>query len=461
VIGAGPAGLAAAHTAVTEGLGTPTVVEQDSQVGGLSKTVEYRGFRCDIGGHRFFTKNQQVDTLWRETLPSGLLRRPRLSRIYYGGKLFHYPLRLLNVLRNLGPEEGARMMVSFARARLFPRRPELSFEDWVSNRFGSRLFSVFFRSYTEKVWGIPCADLSADWAAQRIRDLDLGKAILHAMGLNGNGQVASLIDEFDYPELGPGQMYEALADRVVSGGGRLLLRHAVEGIRHDGRRVIALELATLSGRQELEARNVVSTMPLTELVLRMRPAPPSEVVAAARALTYRSIITVNLMLDRLEALPDTWLYLHAPEILAGRLQVYRNWSPAMTPGPECHSLGLEYFGSQGNGLWANSDEALLELGKKDLVTLGLATRADIFDGLVLRYAKAYPVYREGYAERVSIIRDYLSGFENLQCAGRYGQFRYNNMDHSIMTGVLAVRRLAGEPCDPWSVNADGIYHEQR
>lgn len=460
IIGGGPAGLAAAYFLTKNGLSFPVVLEQDGQIGGLAKTLEHRGFRCDIGGHRFFTRSREVESLWREVLPRDFVRRPRLSRIYYGGKFYYYPIRVGNALHGLGVQEGIRLMGSFARAKLFPRRPEVSFEDWVSNRFGHRLYSIFFRAYTEKVWGIPCTVLSADWAAQRIRDLDLTTAILDSFGIGRGRKVASLIDEFDYPLRGPGQMYEAMGSRVVERGGCLRLRHDVRAIRHDGKKVVGLEVRTPDGLLDMDADQVISTMPLSQLVLRMLPEPPDRVVSAARGLSYRSIITVNLLIQRDQVAPDTWVYLHAPEVAAGRLQIYKNWSPAMVPGPGWNSLGLEYFATEGDPLWSNSDADMLEIGKKEIGRLGFATPAEIAGGFVVRYPMAYPVYDEGYVEKVALIRSYLSQFGNLECAGRYGQFRYNNMDHSIMTGILAARKLCGEDVDPWAVNAEAQYLEQ-
>lgn len=461
IIGAGPAGLAASHYLSKTGLGSPVVIEQASEVGGLSKTVEHKGFRCDIGGHRFFTKSQEVQSLWREVLPQDFLRRPRVSRIFYGGKFYHYPIRVANALSGLGTRESIRVMASFAKAKVSPTIPEASFEDWVSNRFGHRLYSIFFRTYTEKVWGIPCTQLSADWAAQRIRNLDLARTVLNALGLQRGRSVASLIEEFDYPRLGPGQMYDAMARQAVARGARVLLRHQVNQVLHENGRIVALQIGTPEGHVALDVEKVLSTMPLTELVFRMNPGPPIEVVCAARGLTYRSIITVNLVVDRPDIVPDTWVYLHAPEVTAGRLQVYKNWSPAMVPDSGQSSLGLEYFATEGDDLWSKSDAAMLELGKEDLLRLALVRADEIADGFVVRYAKAYPVYDDGYGAKVAVIRNYLSQFANLECAGRYGQFRYNNMDHSILTGILAVRKLLGEKCDPWGVNADGEYHEMK
>ncbi len=461
IIGAGPAGLAAAHVLAKSDAAVPVVFEQEAQVGGLSKTVDYKGFRCDIGGHRFFTKNQEVEALWREVLPQDFLRRPRLSRIFYRGKFFYYPLRMANALAGLGLAEGVKVLASFAWARISPRSPETSFEDWVSNRFGYRLYSIFFRTYTQKVWGIPCTELSADWAAQRIRNLDLTKAVLNAMGIGKGKSVASLIDEFEYPRLGPGQMYEAMASQISAMGGAVRLRHRVSLLRHEGGRVVALELSTPDGPATVDVDRMISTMPLDELVLKMRPEPPAEVITAARGLRYRSIITVNLMLSRKETVPDTWVYIHEPEVVAGRLQLFKNWSPAMVPNPETSTLGLEYFANEGDQMWSQSNEALFEIAKSDLGRIGLAKASDVFDGFVVRYPKAYPVYAGAYQDKVSVLRSYLSRFDNLECAGRYGQFRYNNMDHSIFTGMLAARKLCGEQCDPWGVNVDDDYHEEK
>ncbi len=460
VVGAGPAGLAAAYALGQRGL-PATVFEQSDQVGGLSKTVTYKGFRFDIGGHRFFTKNQEVDTLWREILGEDFLRRPRQSRIHYRDRFFHYPLKPLNALSGLGPGTSAAVLASFAWRKLLPRQPEESFEDWVSNRFGDKLYRIFFKTYTEKVWGIPCDQISADWAAQRIRNLNLGRAVLSALGLDGNGKVASLIDQFDYPRHGPGQMYERMAEKAIALGATLRLGCRVERVSHQNDRIDSILVRNQEFTQAWPVESLISTMPLSELVLALHPAPPAEVLAAARALRYRSILTVNLLVQQAEIVPDTWIYLHSPEVTAGRLQLYKNWSPDMVPDPAWSSVGLEYFAYEDGSFWNRPDEELIEVAKQDWAKLRLVDDGRVTDGFVVRYPKAYPIYDAHYRQRIAAIRRYLATLPNLLPVGRYGQFRYNNMDHSIMTSLLAVRRLQGEDVDPWAVNEEAEYHEER
>lgn len=459
IIGAGPAGLAAAYTLAKAGH-TVTVVEQDRQVGGLSKTIEYHGFRFDIGGHRFFTKSDEVNQLWQEILGNDFLIRPRLSRIYYRGKLFHYPLKPMNALMNLGIWNSLVAMASYAHAKLLPRRPELSFEDWVANRFGEKLYRIFFKTYSEKVWGIPCTELSADWAAQRIRNLNLGKAVLNALGLQGGKKVASLIDEFQYPKHGPGQMYEGMAEKAKAFGANVNMANRVVAIGHRNGRVERLTTASADGKTDHAVENLISSMPLSDIPLMMDPLPPQEVLDAAKGLSYRSILTVNLLVRQRTIVPDTWIYIHDPDIQAGRLQLYKNWSPAMVPDDSWSSVGLEYFAFEGDSLWSMDDDRLIEIAKQDLLKLKLVDAKNVDEGFVARYAKAYPVYNDGYRAKVDVIRKYLGSIENLVCVGRYGQFRYNNMDHSIMTALLGVRKLLGEMVDPWSVNAEAEYHEE-
>lgn len=459
-IGAGPASLAGAYALDKQQI--PTVLlEQEKQVGGLCKTVEYRGFRCDIGGHRFFTKNREVQTLWENILRDDFLLRPRLSRIYYKGKFFQYPLRVGNTLAGLGLKVTLQVCCSYFKSRLFPVNPELSLEDWVSNRFGQILYAIFFKTYTEKVWGIPCTELSADWAAQRIRNLSLGRALLDALGLRKKGSVASLIEEFHYPRLGPGQMYEAMADRIRQNKGEVRTGLEVTEIHHSHNQVTALQVQGSGNCFRLPASHCFSSMPISELVLRMRPRAPDTVIDAAKSLTYRSIITVNLLFKQPTPLPDNWIYLHSPLVRASRLQFYENWSPFMVPSGSCGSVGFEYFCSEGDELWKSSDSALIRLALEDLSLLGFYNENAFFDGFVVRYAKAYPIYENNYSKHLSTIKEWLSQFPNLYCIGRYGQFRYNSMDHSIMTGTLAARRLLGEDVDPWSVNAEAEYSEEK
>lgn len=461
VIGAGPAGLTAANELAAHAV--PVVVlEQDRQIGGLAKTVEYRGFRFDIGGHRFFTRQQTILTLWQSLLGDDLLVRPRQSRILYGGRYFNYPLRLFNTLRNLGIAESCRILVSYLQARLSPIRPEASLADWVTNRFGRRLFELFFKSYTEKVWGISCDEIRAQWAAQRIRGLSLRTAALAMLlpAWRRGGRLRTLTDRFYYPSLGPGMMWDALATRITAAGGMVCLESPVVAIHHDEDRLTRLVSGWGSKRAEWEVSRVIATMPLRTLVRRLIPPPPPEIVAAADRLRYRDFLTVALVVDAPDLFPDNWLYIHDETVRVGRIQNYRNWSVEMVPDRGRSFLGMEYFCFAGDELWEMEDAELVALAKEELVQLGLATAAQVSDGTVVRMPKAYPVYDEGFEEAVSTIRAYLDRFRNLQVIGRNGMHRYNNMDHSMLTGLLAARNLLGENHDPWLVNVDGQYHEE-
>jgi protoporphyrinogen oxidase len=458
IIGGGPAGLAVAHTLCEHGIPN-LILEKDTQLGGLSKTVAYRGFLFDIGGHRFFTKNQEVKALWEQTLGSDFLVRTRLSRIFYRDKFFHYPLRIGNALAGLGPYYSLRVALSYFKARVSPIAPEISFADWVSNRFGQVLFSIFFKTYTEKVWGIPCTQLSADWAAQRIRNLSLTEALLSALGVGKNRKVASLIEEFHYPRLGPGQMYDAMACQVKQQGGEVIMGQNALEIHHSRDKITSVTSRGFGESLTLPASHFFSSMPITELVQRMKPLAPDAVITAARALRYRSILTVNLILEKPVGLPDNWIYLHEPEIRAGRLQIFQNWSPFMVPEDGLSTITFEYFCFEGDELWNMNDGSLITLAKEDLARLGQLKNRAVLDGCVIRYAKAYPVYEDGHHRHLSVIKGWLAQFSNLDCIGRYGQFRYNNMDHSIMTGILAARRMLGEDVNPWLVNAEAEYLE--
>ena len=460
IIGGGPAGISAAHAIVERQLPC-LLLEKDQQMGGLCKTVEYKGFRCDIGGHRFFTKNKEIQALWENTLGNEFLVRQRLSRIYYRGKFFYYPLRVGNALSGLGPAESSKIILSYLKAQAFPVRPEVSFADWVSNRFGKVLFNIFFKTYTEKVWGISCTTLSADWAAQRIRNLSLGRALINALGLRNSGKVASLIDSFHYPRLGPGQMYEDMCRRLSRTGGEIRSGQEVVEVRHTQDKVTGVLTRNGGSDQLTPCSHCFSSMPISELVIRMSPQPPEAVLEAARSLRYRSIITVNLLFKTKTTLPDNWIYLHSPEVTAGRLQLYANWSPAMVPATGTSSAGFEYFCFEGDALWNLADADLINTARHDLSHLKFYNQEDWLDGFVVRYAKAYPMYEDGYEKHLGLIKGWLAQFANLYCIGRYGQFRYNNMDHSMLTGMLAARAMLGENVDPWSVNAEGEYIEEK
>ena len=458
VIGAGPAGLSAALEIQRLG-GQALVLEQDPQrVGGLSQTAEYRGYRFDIGGHRFFSKNQEVENLWTDLLGDELLQVARSSRIYYGGKYYAYPLRPWNALVNLGLWEACRCLASYGRARFRPRRPVRSFEDWVINQFGERLFSIFFKTYTEKVWGQPCHEISSDWAAQRIKGLSLWTAVLAALGLSGGSQIKTLIDTFRYPRLGPGQMWEAAARRVRESGGQVLLNYPVTRLLRDHRGITAVE----AGGREFLCESVISSMPLRQLVERLDPAVPPEVLQAARCLRYRDFITVVLIVQDRDLFRDNWIYIHDPGVKVGRIQNYKNWSPAMAPQEGTTALGMEYFCFQGDGLWSSPDEQLLELARRELAQLGISRAEDYLDGTVVRMPKAYPVYDHDYLANIQRIRDYLQDqVPNLQVAGRNGMHRYNNQDHAMMTGIFAARNCLDQgQYDLWKVNEDAEYLEE-
>jgi protoporphyrinogen oxidase len=460
IIGAGPAGLTAAYELSRHGIAT-TILEKDHIVGGLSRTVVHRGFRFDIGGHRFFTKIPQVRQIWDEILGDDFLERPRLSRIYYRGQFFQYPLRPMEALRGLGLGESAQVVASFLRARMFPSPVEENFEQWVTNRFGRRLFTHFFQTYTEKVWGMPCREIGAEWAAQRIQDLSLGTMLRHALLPDRSGAPArTLIDRFHYPRLGPGMMWERCRDLLRERGHETVTGSAVTRIRHHRDRCTSVTLTGVSGRAcELPVSHLISSMPLQDLVRALDPLPPAEVLCAANGLRYRDFLTVSLILDRDELFPDNWIYIHSPEVRVGRIQNFKNWSPEMVPNADQTCLGMEYFVSRGDALWRMPDAALMDLASCEVERLGLARRADVSDGAVVRMTHAYPVYDQEYRLHLATLRAYLRRFANLQTIGRNGQHRYDNQDHSMLTGILAARNVLGEPRDIWGVNADSAYHE--
>jgi protoporphyrinogen oxidase len=460
ILGGGPAGLTASYQLSKQGVSS-TLVEKDAVVGGLARTVTHNGFRFDIGGHRFFTKIPEVQSVWRELLGHEFLTRPRLSRIYYRGRFFDYPLRPLNALRGLGPVDTSQVLLSYLWARAFPLREEQSFEQWVRNRFGWKLYSIFFKTYTEKVWGIPCSEIGAEWAAQRIQGLSLSRAVWHALfPRTGKGSPKTLIDQFEYPRLGPGQMWQRCREIVEERGHQILMEREVVQIRHANGRVTSVIVRDTEGRlEELPASQVISSLALSDVIRALQPAPPEAVLTAAERLRYRDFLTVALIVDQPSLFPDNWVYVHSPEVRLGRIQNFKNWSPDMVPDPDKSCLGLEYFVWEQNDLWRMSDEQLLELGTREMEHLRLVSRRDVSDGAVVRMRKAYPVYDSRFKESLRIVRAYLATLPNLQQVGRNGQHRYNNQDHSMLTAMLAVRNLLGEHHDIWDVNMESEYHE--
>jgi len=455
VLGAGPAGLTAAYRLVQRNV--PVIVfEAGDEVGGLARTVVRDGYRFDLGGHRFFTKSEEVEALWEEILGPELLVRPRLSRIYWRGRFIEYPLRPADVFAKVGPLELVRSLASLARARLTRRGEEKSYEEWVTARFGRRLFQLFFKTYTEKVWGVGTEELRAEWAAQRIADLSPWSALRAA--LPGGGETPrSLIEQFRYPRLGPGQMWEEMARRIEAGGGEIRLGAAVEGLEHEAGRLTAVR----AGGERIEVEAAISSIPLRMTVGVADPAPPREVTTAAAGLRYRDFLTVALPIDGELPFPDNWIYVHDPRARVGRIQNFRAWSPWMTPDPRRSCLGLEYFCFEGDDLWSSSDRELVELGRREVAALGLVDPERVAGGYVVRVPKAYPVYDAEYARRVDRIRGWLDGISNLQQIGRNGLHRYNNSDHSMLTALRAVENLcdaAGH--DVWAVNAEGVYLER-
>ncbi|NTW45575.1 MAG: NAD(P)/FAD-dependent oxidoreductase [Candidatus Moranbacteria bacterium] len=460
IFGAGPAGLAAAGRLVGKGKSV-IVVEKEALVGGISKTLEYKGYRFDLGGHRFFTKAKEVNELWDRTLGDDFIERPRLSRIYYRNRFFDYPVRIQNVLRNLGMVESALISFDYLRTKLMPHPEERTFEQWVSNRFGRRLFNHFFKSYTEKLWGIPCSEIQAEWAAQRIKGLSFTSAIRSALFPDKTGKIKTLIDKFRYPKLGPGMMYERMADDIRKAGGTILPETAVMQVHHENGTVRSVVVRDRNGSErEISADRFISSMPITELVTALSPAAPEHVLEASRGLTYRSFITASVILDTERSFPDTWIYVHSPEVRLGRIQNFKAWSPYMVADPSKTALGLEYFCTEGDDLWTMDDQDLLSLAMRELEAIGLGKAPQFVDGFVARVPKAYPVYDAAYPERLRVVREYLSTFRNLQPVGRYGMFKYNNMDHSILTGLLAAENVLGANHDIWEINADQEYHEE-
>ena len=464
IIGAGPAGLTAAYELSKLGL-QARLLEADSQVGGLSRTVNYQGYRFDIGGHRFFSKVPLINEVWQEILGADLLCRPRLSRIHYAEHFFDYPLKALDAFVGLGPVEALLISFSYAKAQLWPHPEETTFEQWVSNRFGQRLYEIFFKTYTEKVWGIPCAEISADWAAQRIKNLSLGEAVRNALfgaRQSKDGQViTTLIDEFQYPRLGPGMMWEECEKRLARQGSETVYGVQVERIGHRQGRVEYLAGQTAAGESlECSVDSCISTMPLRDLIRALDPAPPATVLAAAEGLRYRDYLTVALIVEQESVFPDNWLYIHSPEVRMGRIQNYKNWSPEMVPEPSQTSLGLEYFLWDHDEEWDWPDERLLELGIRECAQIGIIDPKDVVDGTVVRMRKAYPVYDQHYQDSVATVRRYLETLSNLQTIGRNGLHRYNNQDHSMLTGIYAARNIAGHLYDVWSVNTETEYLEE-
>jgi len=458
VIGGGPAGLTAGYLIAKAGKRV-IVFEADEQVGGLAKTVvDPDGYRFDLGGHRFFTKAKEVNDLWLEIMGDEFLMRPRMSRIFWRGRYLDYPLKGTDVIKKLGPVEVVLCGLSYLWATVKPKGQEDNFEQWVQNRFGKRLYNHFFKSYTEKVWGVPTTELRAEWAAQRIKGLSFFSAAKAAFFGNKGNKIKTLIDKFQYPRYGPGQMWETMTERIEARGGKVRLESPVERIELEGERVVAIH----AGDERIEPRAVISSLPLRDTARLADPAPPVEVAEAAAGLRYRDFLTVALVLDGQDLFPDNWIYIHEEGVRVGRIQNYRSWSPWMVPDPDTACVGLEYFCFSGDDLWEMSDDDLVALATRELEQLGLATPGQVRRGYVVRVPLAYPMYDAEYADRVATFRTWLDPIENMVQVGRNGLHRYNNSDHSMLSAMRAVDNLLrGTDHDIWAVNVESAYHEEQ
>ncbi|NJN86344.1 MAG: NAD(P)/FAD-dependent oxidoreductase [Leptolyngbyaceae cyanobacterium SL_7_1] len=462
IIGAGPAGLTAGYELSKRGVNS-VVLEKADKVGGISRTETYKGYRFDIGGHRFFTKVGEVQQVWKEILGDEFIKVPRLSRIYYRNKFYNYPLSLFNTLSNLGIVSSFVILLSYLKAKVRAKlnltpEPE-TFEEWVTDRFGYRLYRTFFKTYTEKVWGIPCNKIRADWAAQRIQGMSLKRAVINA--LFGSQNAKSLIKEFDYPLLGPGMMWERCQEILESKGSPVHLHTTVTRVERDGNRIKSITAQQGDRTFQLTGDHFVSSMPVTALLHRLDPLPPEHVLKAARGLKYRDFLIVSLIVDRDHLFPDNWIYIHSPDFKVGRIQNFKNWSPAMVPDAGKTCLGMEYFCSEGDALWETEDAELIKLATQEAIDLDLGVQpGDVKDGTVIRQYKAYPVYDGEYRQHLQVIQEYLETFENLQTVGRNGMHRYNNQDHSMLTAILAAKNILGEQHDLWNVNVERSYHEE-
>jgi protoporphyrinogen oxidase len=464
IIGAGPAGLTAAYLLVKGGQEV-VIFEKDPQyVGGISRTESYKGYHFDIGGHRFFSKSKEVEDFWTEILGDEMLERPRSSRIFYNKQFFSYPLVAFEALNKLGIIESGLCVLSYLKAKAFPIKNPANFEDWVTNQFGKRLFNIFFKTYTEKVWGIPCKEISADWAAQRIKGLSLSSAIWNAVfkpsrkAGDKDKVIKTLIDSFRYPKQGPGMMWEVCAAKSQAMGATLKMNCGVKQIELRGNN---WRVDTTDGYSFDGFDYVLSSAPMRELVASVSPAFPAAAADAAKSLGYRDFLTVVLICRDEDAFSDNWIYIHDPSVKVGRIQNFKSWSPYMVPDPSMACYGLEYFCFEGDGLWTSSNEELIELGKKEIEKIGLTKGSAVVDGYVVRQPKAYPVYDQDYKDHVDRIRQALDQYPGLYLVGRNGMHKYNNQDHSMMTAMLAAKNIiAGkEIYNLWDVNEDAEYHE--
>jgi protoporphyrinogen oxidase len=462
ILGAGPAGMACAYTLAKHGKSS-LIIERDPIPGGLCQTLNFKDYLFDIGGHRFLSKSKEVNSLWHEILEDDLLHVKRLSRIYYRGKYFNYPLSIFNTVKNIGLLESLVCFFSYLKYKYFARIDDNTVEGWITNRFGRRLYEIFFKTYTEKVWGVDCSLLSSKWTAQRIKGLSLRVAIQNALLGLGGGRPKTLADEFLYPSKGPGEFYKRLADKLIKLKSEIDYRKTAVCIRHENRKVISVEMRDETSKQiqEIRPEQLFSTIPLNILVKILSPAPPQEVIMAAEALRFRHFLVVNVILNKEKLFPDQWIYVHTPDVKMGRIQNYKNWSRAMVPDNKMTSLGLEYFCWLEDELWIMKDEDVIRFAIRELEKIGLASQKDLIEGFVVRRSHVYPVYSMNYEKNIKIIRNYLENFLNLKTMGRGGLFRYDNSDHAILTGIFTAEQFLGlKSEDIWAVNTEEEYLER-
>lgn len=463
IIGAGPAGLTAAHELAKAGRPVLTLEQDPVHLGGLSRTVEFKGCRFDIGGHRFFSKNPEIEALWDELLGHPLEARERLSRIWFRGKFFKYPLEVRDVVAKLGFPEVVACGLSYAAARLKPPAARHNFEEWMVAAFGRRLFEMFFKTYTEKVWGVSCREISSDWAAQRIRGLTAATIARSALRPRSRGPrvIKTLTSRFRYPTLGPGEVWQAAARRTQELGGQIHMGVRVIRVIRARDRITSVVTSGAAGECVWHGEHFLSTMPIAELIAALDPPAQAGVAEAARSLKYRDFVVVAIILDRPSVFPDQWIYVHDPRVRVARIQNFKNWSPSMVPDSRLTVLGFEYFCFEGDGIWDTADERLVALARSELEILGLAKGAKVIDGTVVRQRKAYPVYDRDYRRNVDRVREFIRReATNLHLVGRNGMHKYNNQDHAMMTGLMAARNIMGGSYDVWRVNSDAEYLEE-
>ena len=461
ILGAGPAGLAAAYTLNKLGYSV-VVVERDSRVGGLAKSFERQGFLLDFGPHRFYTKLTPVLKLWDEVLGSEQVTVDRLTRIYYNNKYFSYPLKARQVLVALGLKETVRILLSYVRSRLFPNKNPQNFAQWVTSKFGRRLFEIFFQGYTEKLWGIPCQEISADWAAQRIKGLSLAKAIRNAI-LGNDGKVKNMIDRFQYPKYGSGQLYENIAETLQKNNQTLLLNTEVTQIHHTEGKVTQLTLKNRqTGEEEtVNCGGVISSIPITVFLQQLQHPPSDRILNHAKSLKFRHTILVYVIVESSQLFPDNWLYINDPRVEVGRVTNFANWSPHILPNSHQTPLCCEYWCDFDQPLWQQDEGQLIEKAERELRKIHLLNNEKVSGGFVVRLPRTYPIYAGNYKTALAEIQDYLQKFDNLQLVGRYGSFKYNNQDHSLLMGILAAENvLTPGKHDLWSVNSDSEYVEE-